>query len=174
MSIPLPIISRSGLATSEQMLGTDQAADWMAGNGGDDTLYGYAGDDRLNGNVGNDKLYGGLGDDRMMGGAGHDELYGEQGNDRLSGDQGNDRMTGGEGLDTFTFINKFGLDTITDFVAADDTIQFVRKSFTSFAQVQAAWSQDGDDVVIRSGTANVLRIENVSLDSLTQADFLFV
>jgi Ca2+-binding RTX toxin-like protein len=173
MDEPLPIIEQAGTRSNDLLLGSDAAQDWIAGNLGDDTIYGHAGDDKLNGNRGNDIIFGGLGNDKVIGGAGDDDLYGEDGNDRISGDQGNDRMTGGAGRDTFIFINKFHSDTITDFNPEDDTIQFARKSFQSFAAVQAAWQQDGDDVLIHAPGGNVLRIENVLIESLTAADFLF-
>ena len=174
MTIPLsPIVQQLGSKLDDLILGSDGAFDWIAGNEGNDKIYGYGGDDKLNGNRGNDLIYGGLGNDKVLGGAGNDELYGDAGNDRIAGDQGNDSLTGGTGQDTFIFIRKFGLDTITDFDAADDTIQFAKKAFSSFAAVQAAWSQDGGDVLINAPGGHVLRIENVLLAELTSADFLF-
>jgi Ca2+-binding RTX toxin-like protein len=95
-------------------------------------------------------------------------------NDRVSGDRGSDTLSGGAGLDTFIFVNKFGLDTITDFEAADDTIQFAKKMFKDYAEVQTAWSQDGADVLIDAGAGNVVRIQHTLLTELSQADFLFV
>ena len=169
----LPTVQQFGSKFDDLIMGSDTALDFIAGNEGNDTLYGLAGDDKLNGNRGNDFIYGGIGNDRLMGGAGNDDLFGDSGNDRISGDQGNDRLTGGSGNDTFIFVNKFHLDVITDFNPFDDTIQFAKKAFRTFEAVQAAWHQDGADVLIDSPNGSVLRIENVLLADLTSADFLF-
>ena len=47
------------------------------------------------------------------------------GNDRIIGGAGNDTLTGGEGRDVFVFdsILDGSIDTITDFVYGDDTIE---------------------------------------------------
>jgi len=110
----------------------------------------------------------------LFGGQGNDMLFGEAGDDRLSGDRGDDLLSGGAGGDTFVFGKKFGSDVITDFTAADDTIEFSAKVFASFAQVQAASSQQGSDVLINAGGGNMVLIENVLLSDLTASDFLFV
>lgn len=158
----------------DTLTGSAAARDAIAGNNGNDTIYGLGRDDTLLGNKGNDALYGGTGDDVLFGGQNSDQLFGEAGNDRLGGDAGADQLSGGAGLDIFVFIKKFGQDTITDFVVADDTVEFSKKVFKTFAEVQAAWSQDGADVLINSGASDVLRLQNVALGDLTSADFLFV
>lgn len=102
--------------------------DLLHGGDGNDVLSGSGGDDRLFGGNGVDKLDGGLGNDLLDGGASNDTLFGQAGNDILTGGKGKDVMTGGAGADTFTFA--FGdtsatsgfLDTITDFDAAQDSI----------------------------------------------------
>lgn len=93
-------------------MGNDQAY----GGSGSDTIYGEAGADTIDGGGGNDLIYGGLDNDFLNGGAGSDTLFGGAGNDRL---------TGGNGSDFFVFNTVPGLsgiDRISDFVAADDTI----------------------------------------------------
>lgn len=111
------------------------------GNGGNDTISTGSGNDTLDGGNDNDKLFGGLGIDKLIGGdgndildgggdndnlnggSGKDKLIGGAGNDVLVGGLGNDTLTGGSGRDRFTFnaLNE-GIDKITDFSVADDTI----------------------------------------------------
>jgi Ca2+-binding RTX toxin-like protein len=71
----------------------------------------------------------------LSGGSGHDTLSGGSGNDTLIGGSGNDSLTGGAGLDVFRFGSapnaSTNRDKITDFVAADDTIQLENAIFTS-------------------------------------------
>ena len=74
-------------------------ADWMRGQGGDDTLYGLDGNDLIMGGGGDDTLYGGEGSDRLKGNKGNDVLYGEAGNDFLRGMDGEDTLVGGAGMD---------------------------------------------------------------------------
>ena len=59
------------------------------------------------------------------------------GNDILSGGLGKDAMTGGAGADVFVFSTKLGkqnIDTITDFVVADDTIYLSKSIFKAIAK----------------------------------------
>ncbi len=62
-----------------------------------------------------------------------DTLEGNAGANLLDGGLGSDKMTGGAGLDTFRLSTKLGsnLDTITDFVVADDTIELENAVFTT-------------------------------------------
>ena len=63
----------------------------------------------------------------LFGGNGSDKLFGDQGNDWLAGGNGNDVLTGGKGEDTFFFEvgNKSaGVDTVTDYSVADDSLAF--------------------------------------------------
>jgi Ca2+-binding RTX toxin-like protein len=76
------------------------------------------------GGDGNDTLTGGDGNDTLTGGAGNDTLIGGAGNDTLTGGAGNDTLIGGAGNDTFVFDSLSGVDTITDFSHADDTLEF--------------------------------------------------
>jgi Ca2+-binding RTX toxin-like protein len=71
------------------------------GNAGDNVIWGNAGKNAINGGDGKDELYGGAGDDIL---------------------------TGGKGADTFDFDlsaqSKSGHDTVTDFLKAEDVLQF--------------------------------------------------
>jgi hypothetical protein len=83
---------------------------------------------------------------------------------------------GGEGSDSFNFGRGDGSDIIRDFTAGDssgDVIAFNGGVFSSFSQVQNASQQVGADVVISYGVGDAVTLQNVSLSSLNQGDFLF-
>lgn len=92
----------------------------------------------LMGNASTNRLDGGAGDDTLGGLAGNDVLLGGEGIDRLVGGNGNDTLTGGAGADVFVFDvapSKTGnLDTLTDFLASDDTLLFSKAVFKAFAK----------------------------------------
>ncbi|MBA1157927.1 calcium-binding protein [Microvirga mediterraneensis] len=79
----------------------------------------------------------------LIGTAGTDTLTGESGADRLTGNAGRDVLTGGAGRDIFVF-NRLAktnaahkrteVDTITDFVVADDTIHLMKSVFKGIAK----------------------------------------
>lgn len=97
--------------------------DQKFGTNGNDTIKGLAGDDFLNGLGGSDLILGGNENDVLFGFSANDVLNGGNGNDDLEGGTGFDAMTGGTGADRF-IVRRLteGLDIITDFVPADDTI----------------------------------------------------
>jgi Ca2+-binding RTX toxin-like protein len=87
------------------------------------------------------KVFGGPGDNKLIGGAKNDMLSGSDGNDVLKGGggddvlngyNGQDTMTGGAGHDRFSYLLSSGAqqstgvnhDIITDFNAAEDTLNF--------------------------------------------------
>lgn len=82
----------------------------ITGNDGNQILSGLAGNDVLDGEDEDDILLGGSGDDVLIGGRGTDRLLGSEGDDRF---------------DFSFFLSPFitDVDTIADFVAADDAIQ---------------------------------------------------
>jgi Ca2+-binding RTX toxin-like protein len=93
----------------------------------------------LNGGDGDDTLIGGSKNDNLTGSNGNDSLLGGNGNDTLIGSAGNDTLTGGVGLDSFRFNAKTeGIDTITDFSVADDTILVAKTGFSSDLTANAA------------------------------------
>jgi len=74
-----------------------------------------------------------------LGGAGRDILTGAQGNDFLVGGFGKDTLTGGAGADDFAFGSRNeGIDTITDFVVADDRILVSATGFGGGLAARAA------------------------------------
>ncbi|MEO1375483.1 MAG: calcium-binding protein, partial [Cyanobacteria bacterium J06635_10] len=137
-----------GNALDNRIEGND-AANKLFGNQGRDTLFGYEGDDWLSGGDGNDNLIGAEGNDTLVGGTGNDKLYGYQGddmlvggdgndflsgwnggNDTLIGGAGNDTLSGSSGNDIFVFNNpNEGIDRITSFSPADDTIHISAAGF---------------------------------------------
>ena len=81
----------------------------------------------IGGNGAANRLVGKAGDDRLDGGGGDDSLYGGAGTDSL---------TGGDGADGFYFdapLSIAGVDAISDFAVADDTIFLDRSVFAAFA-----------------------------------------
>jgi Ca2+-binding RTX toxin-like protein len=102
----------------------------ITGNTGNNRIFGYGGNDNLIGGAGNDSLFGGVGNDTVNGGTGNDYLSGGVGNDNLTGGTGQDILMGGTGKDNFTFLTPTeGLDIITDFSIADDTIRIKTSAF---------------------------------------------
>jgi Ca2+-binding RTX toxin-like protein len=101
-------------------------ANEIRGNEDDNALHGLGGADVLKGEDGNDMLSGGVGADVTSGGVGDDRIY---------GGSGADLHRGGFGIDRFFFDTQLGsgVDTIDDFVAADDTIMLDRTHFGDIA-----------------------------------------
>ena len=71
----------------------------------------------------------------LTGNSANNVLSGDTGNDTLDGGLGNDTLTGGAGKDVFRFTTApaANIDKITDFVAADDTIQLENAIFTKLS-----------------------------------------
>ena len=108
----------------------------------------------LTGNVSANYLLGGAGNDRLNGGAGGDVLFGEA------------------GQDVFAFSVGSGGDVIGDFNMADDRMD-VSAFFTSFAQVQANFSQVGADGAINLGGGDFIVLHGVTMANLTASHFIF-
>lgn len=146
-------------------------ADNLNGDGNDDTLTGGAGSDELrggdgtdvlNGGSGNDLLLGGDGQDTLNGGGNNDELRGGSGADILNGGAGNDTIFGGGTLDTFIFnAADAGSDVVKDF-AVGETIDLEGFGFADRTAAEAAFSQNGSDVVFSSGSVTAT-FENAQL-----------
>ena len=78
--------------------------------------------------------------DVLIGSSVANVLTARSGDDMLNGGLGNDTLTGGTGRDTFLFNSAVGnanVDTITDFVVADDTIQLENAVFKSLTTTGA-------------------------------------
>jgi Ca2+-binding RTX toxin-like protein len=137
--------------------------DVINGTNKSDKIAGLAGNDSLTGLGGNDNLDGGAGNDNLNGGLGKDKLTGGAGNDNLNGGLGKDKLTGGTGKDSFQFDSKTqGVDIITDFASAPDTIRLKASGFGSgltkgvLAQTRlvlgSAAEDKGDRIIYDSST----------------------
>jgi Ca2+-binding RTX toxin-like protein len=82
-------------------------------------------DNIITGNAGANTLSGSTGDDSINGGGGNDTLYGGQGNDALAAGAGVDSLVFNTTLNAST-----NVDTITGFVASEDTIQLDNTTFS--------------------------------------------
>jgi serralysin len=145
----------------------------LSGLDGNDAITDSAGgNDTLNGGTGNDVLNGGIGNDTLIGGTGQDELYGGAGQDTL---------TGGAGQDIFFFTNSSdGIDTITDFVVADDVIYVEKvgfvggltKGFLSADQFHIGTSaQDSSDRFIYNRSTGALFSDSDGIGGTAQVQF---
>ncbi|MET4128793.1 calcium-binding protein [Roseovarius sp. MBR-6] len=151
-------------------------ADELWSSDGNDTLWGAAGNDTLMGGAGNDTLGGGGGDDRLDGGEGRDTLWGGPGQDRLVGGAGDDQIAGGAGSDTFVFADGHGRDTITDFDPFDPLERIDLRAvgaLGSLADVMAAATEIGSDLVIDTGGGGVIVLRNLVTSDLDASDFIF-
>lgn len=153
-------------------------ADMVFGGAGNDSVTGGDGDDTLMGGNLDDTLRGGGGDDLMDGGNNDDLLYGGVGNDTLIGGDGDDTLSGSSGDDLFVFNADEGDDEINGFqagAATDDVIDLSSFDgvFDVFADVLAAATDFGGDVVIDLGGGNSVTITNVASADLHEDDFLF-
>jgi Ca2+-binding RTX toxin-like protein len=110
----------------------------------------------------------------LIGNSGANKLSGLGGNDIIDGRAGNDTLTGGAGADVFLFSKGSGKDTVTDFVASTDRIDFSNlAAITDFTDLMKNHAvQSGDDVLIKAGT-DVLTLKHVDLSDLSKGDFLF-
>ena len=101
----------------------------------------------------------------LIGNAMNNVLNGSTGNDTLDGSLGNDTLTGGTGVDIFKLMSLTGMDSITDFVVADDTVQLENAAFTKLTTtgtlsasyfVKAAASVDANDYLVYNSTTGAL------------------
>ncbi|MQY44320.1 hypothetical protein GG681_16870 [Epibacterium sp. SM1969] len=150
----------------------------LSGSRHSDRLFGSDSSNTIWGNSGNDQLYGRGGNDHLFGGSGNDTIRGDSGNDRLDGAGGNDVLKGGSGADVFVFNSTFGDDVIEDFSASQSGEKIDLSdvsSITSFSDLRANHlTRSGSDAVISDGKGNTIRLEDVSVSSLTSDDFIFV
>lgn len=188
----------TGTVGDDQLLG-NVGNDTLVGNAGNDLLRGSTGNDQLNGEDGNDRLFGNVGNDVLNGGNDDDQLSGNSGKDKLNGGLGNDVLIGGAGKDSFIFNTEplANIDTLLDFVVADDTILLENSIFTAFNKtdvlaadqlVLGAAALDGNDFILYdadngtlfydadgngAGAAQPIATLGTSLP-VTQADFVVI
>lgn len=112
-----------------------------------------------------DRMSGNGAANRLDGAGGHDQLFGLAGNDCIGGNVGNDTLSGGAGADMFVFgtaLSRYtNVDRISDFSAADDTIELHQSVFTALAR--GTLSADA----FRTGTAAQDANDRIIYDSST-------
>ncbi len=106
------------------------------------------------------------------GNAADNTLVGGNASQTLHGAGGDDLLSGGLGRDTFIFEDHGGRDVIIDFEAGDH-IRLAGHTLVNYAQVQAAMTQDGADVLLTLSAADSVRILNAKVADLGAADFQF-
>jgi Ca2+-binding RTX toxin-like protein len=128
--------------TIENVYGSDVGNDNITANDSKNSLRGYGGNDTISALGGDDTVLGGFGNDTLTGGLGNDTINGDDGNDLINGGAGKDKLSGGTGFDDFRYSSVSELDpslvdTMTSFVASEDTFQFVRAGFSGLASLNA-------------------------------------
>lgn len=148
----------------EDLRGSRDGDDTLAGNGKANEIRGGGGDDKLIGKGGKDDLRGEAGDDLLNGGGGRDRLTGGSGDDVLMGKRGND---------TFVFNGSAneGRDTIRDFKNNQDTLEI---SGASFAELSIKKSGGGSDTLITLESGTEILLEGVAKSQIDAGDFDFV
>ncbi len=100
----------------------------------------------------------------LIGNSAANQLSGGAGNDTLDGGTGNNTLTGG-GQDTFKFTSTGHIDTITDFVVVDDTIQLENAVFAALTTTGplaagqfkiGTLASDADDFIIYNNITGAL------------------
>ena len=99
---------------------------------------------------------------------GDDVITGSFQSETIAGGTGNDILSGINGSDTFVFAVGDGVDHITDYNAANDTLEFTGISFADLTI-----TQDGSDVVIEYGTGDQVIVENSLIANFNEPEFLF-
>lgn len=94
------IVAAAGVASVENVVGSEGYGDTLRGDARANRLIGLGGNDILEGRAGADVLVGGVGDDTLRGGDGEDNIAGEDGVDTLEGGNDKDILAGGAGNDT--------------------------------------------------------------------------
>lgn len=120
---------------------------------------------------------GGTKNDVMLGNELANNLAGKNGNDVLNGFAGNDVLSGGKGVDTFVFEAGTGSDTVSDFNAANEVLDFSAALWGNVAKtaqevVNEFASLVGGHVVFDFGTDEVSLLKVTSLAGLA-ADIVF-
>jgi Ca2+-binding RTX toxin-like protein len=109
----------------------------------------------------------------IAGGPGNDVLVGNAGNDTLIGGAGNDILYGNGGNNTFELNSGFGHDTIMDFQACKDTLQFSLSLLTNYAAAMTDANQVGANTVFTLDPNSSVTLQNVSKTDLTASNFHF-
>ena len=76
--------------------------------------------------------------------------------------------------DTFLFRTNLGQDTVNDFTAGTDVLEFRDGIFADAAAALAAATSSGSDTLITIDPGDMVLLKNVSLANLNEADFHIV
>lgn len=115
-----------------------------------------------------DQVRGTSGNDQIFGNDGKNQLEGRSGDDTLKGRGGDDTLIGGSGADTFVFDTNWGNDTITDFEAGTDKLDFTETSL-QFADLLITTS-NGSTII---GDQSNNDITLTGIESISESDFIF-
>jgi trimeric autotransporter adhesin len=174
-----------GIAQSSEHLAIAGAS---IGGSGNDTIYSRDGADTINGGAGIDVVDYSLltmpgvvvnlatGVATQANGSSDtltniENVRGGSAADTITGKAGANVLTGGGGNDKFIFKAAFGADTVTDFQAGHDLIQFDVGAFSSTNAVLGACQQVGTDVLITASASNTVTLKSINLSSLSASDF---
>ena len=112
-------------------------------------------------------------DNQLTGNAIGNYLLGGLGNDTINGKGGNDVLFGEGGADRFVFERGTGGDVIGDFQPGVDKIELVGLGFSTYAQVQAAFVENGGTSAINLGQGDLVVINGITNAQLTANNFIF-
>ena len=93
-------------------------------------------------------------------------ISGTHGNDTLTSTAANEVLFGNGGNNTFVFAGNFGKDTVADFHAASDVLQFSHTAFTNVADVLTHAAQVGADVTVTIDATHMVTLSNTVLSQL--------
>ncbi len=106
------------------------------------------------------------------GNAGDNLIVGNINAQVIVGGAGNDVLVGGAGADTFVFGLGSGKDVVTDFTSGQsDKVRIEDYGFVNFAQVKAAMTQVGADVVLQLSSGDAVKFLGKTIDSFQASDF---
>src|SRR5215469_2936207 len=88
---------------------------------------------------------------------------------QLYGAAGNNVLVGGTGTDTFIIDGTAGSNAVYNWHAGDQ-LRLLGGAFTTFAQVQAAMTQQGSDVILQNGQNDIV-IRNTTISQFQASDF---
>lgn len=121
--------------------------------------------ENVTGGDGDDYIVGSSDDNVLSGAAGSDYINGGDGDDTITGGTGADTLAGGLGADTFVFntvILAANANTISDFEADDDILQFDATTFDNYT--------DGGTAVI----ADVATVEALADDASADDEYVII
>ena len=158
-----------GGADGNDIIDGGKGADLMRGGTGDDIFYVDNSGDVVSeySHAGTDSVFssvsftlGGNVENLTLTGKGNLSATGNSLDNLLIGNAGDNTLTGGKGADTFVFASNSGVDTISDFSAA----QGDRIDLSAYHIVGTSFvSQLGNDTVIDLGDGNVITLTNTTV-----------